>query len=502
MLFSALSGVRLAACDRRPSHRYMIARIGRPIRAAVLLPLVLALPGFSPASRAKPRPVQPTPAYSPPPSEESPFSRPDAFCLRDANRFETVGPTDQQALAQPAEVVWLSPADATSSPSNESADAETFARIVDECGGIGGRAFDVHVVRESGDPSTDCVAALRVHPVIVVSAAIPAAASCIVHDKGTILVTGAEASNADLTGSGGRLIATGSSEGVDQARMLGLVESGRLDGAKVAVAAGDDAPADDFRRTALTALATRRIRTVPLAKADAVLVLTIDLGALPLLEASTAASPARPLDVYSFDTASASLPAALDAQPVLSARQRRSVRLFAFSPVTDPMYEASQQPNAFSDMCNRAAADEIAKRDGTTTSTSEPRPPLDPSYRATADACLLTRIVARALFAAGPTLDQRTVITALHRLPYIDEVAPGGTPKPRPNQVVNEPVRRIEQVVVLAEVQSACPSTSTTTTTTNASSPGTVCWLPAPGWDDGGVVVNVPLTSALVSVSH
>ena len=493
-------GIPLAACDRRPAHEHMIARIGRPVRAAVFLPLVLALCGFASASRAKPHPAPPTPAYSPPTSEESPFSRAEEFCVPDANRFETVAPMDPQVRAQPADVVWLTTADATIDAASENAAVETFGRLVDECGGIGGRPLDVHIVRASADPGTDCAAALRFHPVIVVSTAIPAAWSCIVHDQRTVLVTGSDASNADLTGSGGRLVATGSTEGIQQARLLSLVDSGRLDGRKVAIVTGADAIGTEFRKAALAALATDRIRPVALASADAVLVPTIDLGALPLLQTSTAsARRAKPLDVYGFDTASASIPAALAAQPAATARQLRSVNLYAFSPVTDPMYRANQEPNTFSGMCNRAAVDKVAKRGGATT-TSEPQPPLGEPYLATADVCLLTRIVARALFAAGPTLDQRAVITALHRLPYVDQPAPGGTPKARPNQVVNEPVRRIEQVVVLDQVQSACPSASTTTTTT--AGPAVVCWMPAPGWNAGGVVVNLPLAAAPVTISH
>jgi hypothetical protein len=111
------------------------------------------------------------------------------------------------------------------------------------------------------------------------------------------------------------------------------------------------------------------------------------------------------------------------------------------------------------------------------------------------------RIVARGLFAAGPTLDQRALIVAFHRLPYVDEAAPAGTPKPRPNQIVNEPVRRIEQVIVLDQAELACPLTRPNSATTNATS-RVACWTTAPGWDDGGVVVIVPLATLATPVSH
>ncbi len=111
------------------------------------------------------------------------------------------------------------------------------------------------------------------------------------------------------------------------------------------------------------------------------------------------------------------------------------------------------------------------------------------TYLHVADVCLLLRIVARGVFAAGLDANQMALATALHRLPYIDLAAPGGTPKPRPNQVVTEAVKRIEQVVVLTQVEASCPTSRSSTTIG-----GSLCWVPVSGWDDGGRVVNVPLT--------
>jgi hypothetical protein len=481
----------------------MIARITRPLRAVALLPFVVVVAGFAPAAHAKPRPAPPTPAYSPPPAEESPFSHADAFCVPDDNKFETVPPTDPQLRAQPAEVVWLTTPDATGATPDQDADIERFARIVEQCGGIGGRPLDVHVVHTTGDQAADCAAAVdHFHPVIVVSSELPSSWSCIVHDDQTVLLTGSGVSNAELTGSGGRLVATGSSDGIEQARLIALVASGRLDGHKVAIVSGADAAGTAFHDAAVAALATRRLRPVALAEADVVLTPTLDLAALPQFQAATTPTASQPLEVYSFATADPLLPDALVAQPATSERVMRAMRLYAFTPVDDRSYRASQSPNTFSGMCNRAEVDEVAKRGEVTTTTTEPQPPLGPSYLTTADVCLLSRVVARGLFSAGPTLDQRAVITALHRLPYIDQAAPGGTPKPRPNQVVNEPVKRLEQTIVLTQVQSDCPSSSTTTTTTTVGPPAVLCWLPAPGWDDGGRVVNVPFPATRVAVSH
>jgi hypothetical protein len=107
------------------------------------------------------------------------------------------------------------------------------------------------------------------------------------------------------------------------------------------------------------------------------------------------------------------------------------------------------------------------------------------------------RIVSRSLFIAGVDLDQRLLIRALHRLPYIDGTAPGGTPKPRPNQVLNEPAKRIAQVVVLTQIQAPCTSPPLSTTSPSSTqAAGSMCWAPASGWDVGGRVVNVPLDTS------
>jgi hypothetical protein len=65
---------------------------------------------------------------------------------------------------------------------------------------------------------------------------------------------------------------------------------------------------------------------------------------------------------------------------------------------------------------------------------------------------------------------------------------------------VNEPVRRIEQVEVLTQLQSPCESAPTTTTTSVTRT--ITCWSPASGWDDGGSVVNVPLEAPPLRKGH
>jgi hypothetical protein len=370
--------------------------------------------------------------------------------------------------------------------------------LINRCGGIGGRRLDLREVSETGNPATDCLAATTpMRPLVVVALAASAAAQCIVHDRQTILLTESDASNADLAASSGRLMATGSSEGTERARLLDLVSSGRLDGRAVAIVA---APADGaFVQSARAALATRRIRPVDPRRATAVLEPTLDVASvLRLTMATTPTRRRQPLDVYGFAPATAA-----DLQQVrqlsggVSGGILHRANLFAFAPTTDPAYRASRSPNTYSEMCNQAYTHALPTSTSSTTTTSPSDAPLSASYLGIADVCLALRIVARGVFAAGPETDPTSLVSALHRLSYLDLAAPGGTPKPRPNQVVNEPVTRIAQVVVLTEVRRPCPSPASTSAGVDST-----CWTPVSGWDDGGKVVNVPRRANTSGLSH
>ena len=151
-----------------------MTRFARAVRVVLFLPILAALVGFVPASQTTPHPAPPTPAYSPPPSEPSPFSRPDAFCVSETNRFDAVAPADPRVRAHPVAVVWLTKGDGTAGEQEETDAVQTFAHLIDECGGIGGRPFDLHTVHESADPTADCAdAVIRFHPDVVVSGTEP-----------------------------------------------------------------------------------------------------------------------------------------------------------------------------------------------------------------------------------------------------------------------------------------------------------------------------------------
>jgi len=474
----------------------MIAGIGRRTWSLLALPLVMSAGGLltGSAQAAPPTPAPPTPAYSPPAREPSPFSSPDVFCDPDQNHFEGVAATDARLAGEPISVVVLNPATGVGDAGRM---VETFAALITKCGGIGGRPVEMHVVPETGDPAADCLAATRqFSPLIVVTLAPSKATPCIVHDQHTIVVSESAAANTDLASTGGRLAATDSSEGLLRARIQGLADSGALDGRAVAILPGNGSGSVEFLDVATAALRARKVSIVSADRADTLLERTLDPARIV---ASRRSRRDRPFTIYDVSDppsqALDQLRTALGSDP---ARTLRNTAVYSFGSIDDPSSRGRQSPSSFSQMCTSTFQSTVAKTGSSsaaaTTTTDPPDAPPSLESQRVADVCLAMRVVVRALFSAGIDLTPRSAMTALHRLPYIDSTAPGGTPKPRPNQVVNEPVRRIEQVVGLTQAQTPCTSdapTSTTTTTTVAS----ICWTAAPGWEEGGHVVNVPLTT-------
>ena len=130
----------------------------------------------------------------------------------------------------------------------------------------------------------------------------------------------------------------------------------------------------------------------------------------------------------------------------------------------------------------------------TTTVTTTTAPGAAPS----ASVCLAMRLLARGLYLAGPNPTQRDVVRAFHNLPDTDHTGPDGEPTVRPNQLVNEPVRRAAAVVVRTALTTPCPASGSASTTSTTAPGGTAlsCWIPLSGYDDGGRAVDTVLTSA------
>jgi hypothetical protein len=140
-------------------------------------------------------------------------------------------------------------------------------------------------------------------------------------------------------------------------------------------------------------------------------------------------------------------------------------------------------------MCNRTYATatlgtSTTLSPGDTTTTVAPDLP-DGPYLQVAKVCLAWRIAARALYNAGPNPTQRTLVRALFRMPYVDSVS--DAPKSRPNQVINEPVKRAGVPVFLAHAEFPCVHPHAPKDVDNAR----MCWVPVSGWEDGHGV-NAP----------
>ncbi len=438
----------------------------------------------------------PEPAYSPPPREASPFTPKDSFCSATDNTFADVQPGDPR-LARRITVVMLTPKAAPAGAGSHVGDpideARTFATLINQCGGIGGRKLDFHVVVESGNPLADCLTATRVlQPVVVVAWTASEAQSCIVRQSRTVMITGSDAANADLVGAQGRLAATGSSEGTLQAKMQALIDSGRLDHKRVALDVNPDDPAGtEFSRLARILLAAQKIPVAPRARADVVLTSAIDPRALGLGQLG-----GSPIEIYGFsDTPGLPIDAVRTSGEVPVSSLDTTTGLYSWTPITDEQALTGKEDGQFVRMCN-AAYDANHGKAVTAAQLPEPSPPAGSNapYLRVAKVCLVMRILARSLYNAGVDPSPEAVVTALHKLAYIENVLPDGTPKPRPNQIVNEPVTRLAQVVVLSQARYPCERRSApdTTVAPTRSLPPVVCWAPASGWENGRAV-NAPL---------
>ncbi len=446
--------------------------------------------------------VKPAPVYTPPPRELSPFTSADSFCSRDKNQFEGVKANDPRLTASKITVVMLTPktnpAEIAANPGLKLGDpveeAQTFAALVNQCGGIGGQKIDFHVLVESGDPLGDCLNATQgLHAFIVVAWSSSPAASCIAKDERTIMVTLSNVSNDALMGTQGRLVATGSTEGVLQARILDLISSGRLAGKRVAIVTGTGPTDAAFAQTASALLVANHIPIVSRAGADVLFQPKIDSSALPLPAQNTATTArTAPLDVYGFaDATDQTIEQSNQAGVASAAQPSYPANLYSFIPVEDEQGRLGQSSGTFTTMCNKAYA---AARGNAAVDLPAPFPPAtsDVPYIQVAKICLAMRIVARGLFNAGVAPTQQAVVAALYRLPYIENELPDDSPKPRPNQIVNEPVTRVEQVVVLGKAESPCALSAPPKATSNRAA----CWAPVAGWDHGGHAVNAPLPAS------
>lgn len=476
------------------------------IRAAAVVAtatLLLAGQGAS-ASAAPAPPVSPLgPVFGAPPRELSPFSSADTFCKHEVT---PPGPPPVASAtgvtADSISVVALAPAP-TPSPGggrtvDPAAEAQGFAKLVNECGGINGRRLDLHVVDTTADPAVDCAHATDLHPFAVVSwtgsDTAAAAAACVAGPNRTVMIaSGARVPDAALLRTQGRLAVGATSRGVLRARLLDLVASGRLDNKRIEIVAqpGGLPAALEMRRILGAAEPSRKITVVGTvtgptrASADVLLSTSFDASTARLTHGGK-----RPVAVYAFGNATDQALDAVRTDAGASGAKRVSdAQVYGWITPALAQYRSGESATGFAQMCNEASI--VARIDpnapSTSTSTTAPTtttasPTLpDGSYARVTEICLGMRTLVRALFAAGPNPTQPTLVRALYRLPYVDQPVAG--PVPRPNQVVNEPATRARHVVVLAQAQYPCVRPDHD----DAASPH-MCWVPVPGWTQGRAI--------------
>jgi hypothetical protein len=286
-----------------------------------------------------------------------------------------------------------------------------------------------------------------------------------------------------------------------QARVLDLIESGRLDDTKVGIwvpANVPDAPRLDEHLAALLQARSINIVFDETAPPDPVGGSALDLsaavgrlersGAKALITAGLdpsfldlARAHTNLLSIYDLtDSSEDSLDSLRQSGGAVMAKYLNDTGVYMWSAVSEQDFRISQPTGQFTAMCNQAYR---TYRRPALAADNLPVP-----TSSVARICLAMRIAARALFSAGPNLTQRSVMRALYTLPYIED-ASGDAPKPRPNQVINEPVTKVQRVVVLDKAEYPCRHPSIPKDVASYQ----MCLVPVQGWDDGGHAVNGPL---------
>ncbi len=448
------------------------------------------------------------PDTTPPPPEESPFSGPDDFCT-------STGPPADVTLGATMPGVSTTTVDgalllAPTEPPSASATGSHFARLVNACGGIQGRRLALHTVVATGDPATDCRAVLATGAAVVVATGSPGLDACVRSNPALVVVAPeAAAANDLLATTHGRLFVGASTEGPIDAEVEDLVSHADLASSRFAVVTAPDDSAASFRGALGLALAAHGLRpTLDLqpdlqsadpptrrefarrlrdARITALLTDPLAPELVPLL-----AGMPHPPTVYAMTS-----PESRSRAPrvAFSAATAPEVRVESW---TTPRAAAAAEGLGPSEFTTRCAEWAVAPVPGTrgTIATTTTAPDASPS----ASVCLAMRLLARGLFLAGPNPTQREVVRAFHNLPATDRTGPDGEPAARPNQLVNEPVRRAATVVVRTVLTTPCPASggapAASTTTSTVGGLALSCWVAVSGYDDGGRAVDTALTSA------
>jgi hypothetical protein len=486
-------GWRLA-CEGDRSDRFRRS-------SARLLALFVVAAGFAvPAAHAGASTAH-HPDVTPPPPEQSPFSGADDFCTPITPAAGTsLGASMPGVTPTTVEVALVVPTTAAADV------ASHLAELANSCGGIQGRRLALHPVVTSGDPVADCASLVTTGASVVAVSAPVVLDDCVRANPGLVMIApSAAAPNEVLATTHGRLFVGDSTEGALDARIEDLVDHADLGSKPFAVVTGSSDqsqafaaslarvltahglhPALDLPPDALDAVRQLRRARVGTVLTDAVypdLVRGLAARADPPTTFVMSGSPPKPSGPKTMFDA----PAGGSGGGTPGVQSWMDPRAAATT--------AGLAPSKLPERCAQWATLAVGRARATTVPPTTVVPA--GSDETLTAACLATRLLARGLFMAGPNPTERDVVRAFHNLPNTDRTGPDGQPAARPNQLVNEPVRRVQTVVVRTQLTTSCPAPGSTTT--SPSSTAQWCWVPVNGYGDGGRAVDTDLTTSTLA---
>ncbi len=468
----------------------------------------------------------------------SPFTSKTAFCTKDTAEHTGLTASAPGVSADSISVVAIQPPLAPGdSPQGfqfnlgDQVDMlKVFADMVNECGGINGRDINLTVVQQEGgaaDQATTvanaqaaCIKATEDNePFIVLSwTGGFAAPQCITDEHETLMMSGIATTNEYLKTAQGRHILMGNTNEVAQfqAPMLDLIESGKLEGKKVAVLYPTFTTGQDLiKANVVDLLKSKDVDVVysdPLTPDPAgdissqypLLVQRLKQDGVDVLVTGSAGGNTfrfsaltkelrnqgmeRDVTIYNLD---ARFDAVIDLSRqvggVDGANLINDMNINSYAAAGQQDWRSGATEGDLVTLCNKeyAAHTTLPQQD-----LPQPAPPAfarDP-YGTVAQICAMYRTLGRALYNAGPDLTQEAAIKAFEALPYTDSIVAEGSPAPRATQIINHPPTEVEYTHVLVKPEYPCAHPSLPTDPANYR----ICLIPQPGYDQGGKAVKGP----------
>jgi ABC-type branched-subunit amino acid transport system substrate-binding protein len=470
------------------------------------------------------------PRITPDPST-SPFTSTTAFCTKDAAKHTGLKATARGVTAHTISVVAIEPAlGPGDSPQgyrynlgDEVDMLKTFAKMINDCGGINGRQVDLNVIQAkgAGDAATrlandqaDCIKATEDYKAFIVISwtGTFAAPQCVTDDHKTLMLTGLATSNQYLKTAKGRHILFGepSEVALYQAPMLDLIKSGKLKGKKVAVLYPTFTSGQDLiKANVVDLLKSKGVKVVqaealtpdpagdissqyPLVvgrlKSNGVdVVITGSAGANTFrFSALTKELRNQGLDkkvtLYDLDAVFDSvIDLSRQVGGVDGAKLINAMNIHGYTPAGQQDWRGGATEGHLTTMCNKQYATNTTLNK---VDLPQPAPPAfarDP-YGTVGLICALYRTMGRAFYNAGPNLTQQAAIKAFEQLPYLDSVGAKGSPAPRPAQIINHVPTQVQYTQVLNKAEYPCAHPSLPPNAVNYR----ICLVPQPGYAKGG----------------